>query len=326
MLERILGGTIAFDDSPRVARSARLRSGGLPVRTTRRGLTLIELLVVIAIIAVLIGLLLPAVQKVREAAARTSCANNLKQIGLGLHLYHDANAVLPPGYRDPRPPPQFGPGWGWAAFLLPTVEQGNLYRELGVDTQNIGNGANPVAPTPQTQAVLSVFVCPADPGPAVNPYYDNHGKANYRGVGGGRQPMVPIAGGLGLADVFAPLDGTFWRNSRVRFDDVTDGLSNTLMVGETVLDPARDKWGGIWVGSVRRDQSVLWVSGVYWLVETGTLAINGSDKWGFGSPHPGGANFVAGDGSVHFVRDGADPVVVTLLCSRNDGQAVAWPD
>jgi hypothetical protein len=131
---------------------------------------------------------------------------------------------------------------------------------------------------------------------------------------------------MGLADVFAPLDGIFWRNSRVRFDDVTDGLSNTLMVGETALDPVRDKWGGIWVGAVRRDAAVMWVSGVYWLVETDTLRLNGADKWGFGSQHPAGANFVAGDGSVHFIRDEMDPAVVALLCSRNDGQAAAWPD
>ena len=303
------------------------RAAGIPAMPTlRRGFTLIEILVVIAIIAVLIGLLLPAVQKVREAAARVKCQNNLKQIGLALHLYHDAHEVLPPGYRDPLPPPQFGPGWGWAAFLLPSLEQGNLYRELGVETQNLGNGANPVLPTPLTQTALGVFTCPSDAGPAVNPNYDNHGRSDYRGVGGGRQPMVPIAGGMGLADILGPLDGIFWRNSRVRFGDVTDGLSNTLMVGETALDPGRDKWGGIWVGAVRRDAAVMWVSGVYWLVETDTLRINGTDKWGFGSQHPAGANFVAVDGSVHFIRDDMDPAVVALLCSRNDGQAIGWPD
>jgi prepilin-type N-terminal cleavage/methylation domain-containing protein/prepilin-type processing-associated H-X9-DG protein len=297
------------------------------VRPGRRfAFTLIELLVVIAIIAVLIGLLLPAVQKVREAAARVSCQNNLKQIGLALHTYHDANAVLPPGYRDPLAPPQFGPGWGWPVYLLPYLEQANLHRDLHADTQPIGNGANPVPPTSLTQLPLSVFLCPSDTGPAVNPFYDNHGKSNYRGVGGGQHPTVPIGGGLGLSDIFAPLNGTFWRNSRVRFDDVTDGLSNTLMVGETALDVARDKWGGIWVGAVHRDPAVMWVSGVYWVVDGDALRINGSDKWGFCSPHPGGANFVAGDGSVHFIRDGADPLVVALLCIRNDGLAAPWPD
>ena len=113
----------------------------------QRGFTLIELLVVIAIIGILIALLVPAVQKVREAAARMTCTNNLKQIGLALHSYHDDKKSFPPGYIDGNTSPDstpdndVGPGWGWASFLLPYVDQGNLYKQI-VFSQPVGTGVN----------------------------------------------------------------------------------------------------------------------------------------------------------------------------------------
>src|SRR5438128_7684959 len=129
----------------------------------RRGFTLIELLVVIAIMGVLIGLLLPAVQKVREAANRMKCTNNLKQIGLALHAYEGVNSCFPPGYKDGNTDPNstpdndVGPGWGWASLLLPYYEQDNVYKQINF-SQPVGMGVN----TQISQMPLKIHQCPSD--------------------------------------------------------------------------------------------------------------------------------------------------------------------
>jgi prepilin-type N-terminal cleavage/methylation domain-containing protein len=296
-------------------------SRSYPSNPHRNAFTLIELLVVIAIIAILIGLLLPAVQKVRDAAARIKCANNLKQIGLALHGYEHANGRFPPGYRDPRPDAQAGPGWGWPVFILPFVEQSALHSQIDPDRTVLGNGADISLPTVQTLTQLGVFRCPADSGPPTNANYDGHATASYRGVGWSRPQTAPGPKGLMITNVFGP-NGVLYRNSRTRFADMLDGTSNTIFVAEVCLDDRRDKWGGIWAGSNRKDEYGLWISGVVWAIDEGPFRLNGPDKWGFCSPHSGGVGVLLGDGSSRFVRDSIEPRIPADMASRAGGEVV----
>lgn len=288
----------------------------------RHAFTLIELLVVIAIIAILIGILLPAVQKVREAAARSKCANNLKQIGLALHSYENARGESPPGYRDTRPESAPGPGWGWHTFILPYVEQSSLHAQIDPDNTLLGGGSDAPTPTTQTLTQLAVFRCPCDPGKPVNANYNGHATASYRGVGFSRPTTALGPQGLMITNIQNP-NGVLFRNSRIRTGEVTDGLSNTIFVAEVCLDARRDKWGGIWAGANRKDEFGLWISGVYWAIDEGPLRLNGSDKWGFCSPHPGTVGVLLGDGSSRFIRDSINPRIPADMASRAGGEVAS---
>ncbi len=282
----------------------------LPPRPRRSAFTLIELLVVIAIIAVLIGLLLPAVQKVREAAARLTCQNNLKQLVLGLHNYADSARVFPPAYKATG----MMPGWGWGAYTLPFVEQQPLYDKLGVATRVFGNGANPVRASTLTQTRLAVFVCPSDTGPDLNPLKRDYGKSNYRGVCG---PVVPK-----VFEADKDYGGMFFQNSRLGFGDISDGTSNTIALGECTVDVVTGHVGAAWAGMDSAEFLSVYVSNVFWGFDTGDFRINGPGIQAFGSKHTGGASFGFCDGSVRFLRDSADPAKVLSLAGRRDGQVV----
>jgi prepilin-type N-terminal cleavage/methylation domain-containing protein/prepilin-type processing-associated H-X9-DG protein len=319
----------------------------------RRGFTLIELLVVIAIIAILIGLLLPAVQKVREAGNRTQCTNNLKQIGLALQNYHDTYGSFPPGYidgnTDPTKTPDLdvGPGWGWASFILPFLEQNNLYEQINFKV-TVGTGVN----APLCLLPLKVYKCPSDL--TLPPFfvYDStftnpvarlvH--ANYVGCNGwvecfngagGNYPGGPGADGLpgplGLA-----ARGVFWRNSHTRIADVSDGLSNTIFVGERSSDHSPVTWTGAFPGG----RCPAWMAGqavdspppgvAYDNADFGEALVlaHGNqthvpsadvpvfDPDTFYSMHtPRGANYLFGDGSVHFLHNNIDPVTYQALAT-----------
>jgi len=282
----------------------------------RRGFTLIELLVVIAIIAILIGLLLPAVQKVREAAARLKCQNNLKQIGLALHSYHDSNGGLPPAYRASG----ILPGWGWSSMILPYVEQDGLYRNLQVNQVVFGGGATTVTsanvPGGWSQIKLSIFRCPSDLGPDLNPDRQGHAMSNYRAVAG------PTTYPFFYAD--QDMGGVMYQNSNVRFTDVTDGTSNTLAVGECSYDLRIGKLACIWVGMTGLLNGSIRISDVMWWVDESTAQVNGPAPQAFSSRHGAGngALFMFCDGSVRFFRNDTDPNKIRWIAGRNDGQVV----
>ena len=217
----------------------------------QKGFTLVELLVVITIIGILIALLLPAVQAAREAARRMSCSNNLRQVGLGLHLYHETHGRLPSGWRGYQSgtstPSALGdPGWGWAACILPFVEQGNVANSLVHYDRSIAAAENAEA----CKLVLGLFRCPSDTGEKTFTWTPDEGAgaaiselaaANYIGVFGTQD--VHKCGNVALGQQCTS-DGTFYHNSGVSFADIKDGLSQTFVVGERSLELDLSTWVG----------------------------------------------------------------------------------
>jgi prepilin-type N-terminal cleavage/methylation domain-containing protein/prepilin-type processing-associated H-X9-DG protein len=282
--------------------------------STRLAFTLIELLVVIAIIGVLIGLLLPAVQKVRAAANRIKCANNLKQMGLAMHNYVGTLECFPPAYQAAGT----NGGWGWGTFILPYMEQQALCNALNPMNNAFGQGTNPGTPDANTQLPLSLYRCPADTGPALNSQKFNFATSSYRAVVGTSYP----------GDPYVPLTdygGIMFQNSRTRMSDILDGTSNTLLIGECLLLDDGTKNGAIWAGMAGSVGTTEYVSSVMWWLDVPPYNVNGTGIQAFSSGHPGGANFVFADGSVRFFPDSADITTLRWMAGRNDG-VVANPD
>ena len=299
---------------------------------SRQGFTLVELLVVIAIIGILIALLLPAVQAAREAARRSQCTNNLKQVGVAMHNFHDTfKCIVPMGTED-RGNEDTDGNWGWAVYIMPFMEQEALYDQLNIQQGTSVSNQWPLRNTAPyntlhgavaepallelMQQPISTLTCPSTSGPELNDV----------------KPM-PFSGGQSLArmdyvcvndadciDRDDP-DGTFvWTryDSPRRFASIRDGLSNTLFVGERCYQLKGVTIGSAMVfgsagneegdgeGDRAEDVGFLYVAGTGRRPINSTSGSNNDYRMGFASNHPGGANFLMGDGSVRFIGETID--------------------
>jgi prepilin-type N-terminal cleavage/methylation domain-containing protein/prepilin-type processing-associated H-X9-DG protein len=302
----------------------------MPGSIPRRGFTLIELLVVIAIIAILIGLLLPAVQKVRDAANRLKCQNNLKQIGLAAHNFHDTNQFLPPAFIGDNS--EGIDGWAtWGALLLPFIEQDNQYSLW--DIRYLASQQPPAA----YQTQVKIYVCPsrpapvlsvndfATPGGALTDYAASFGThAAYTASTGAIIPNLPYV----AQDSSGRWYVTQW-SSQTNFASITDGTSNTTMFGEKSIRPNslrgknedRSVFGGN-RNNVRRMMGISSVNGdVRPLLPPNNQNLPFANS-SFGGPHTGVCNFVFVDGSVRSLRITTDVNVLTALVTRAGGEVV----
>jgi prepilin-type N-terminal cleavage/methylation domain-containing protein/prepilin-type processing-associated H-X9-DG protein len=305
-------------------------------RRVRSGFTLIELLVVIAIIAVLIGLLLPAVQKVREAAARTQCINSLKQMGLAIHNYHDTNNVLPEG-QHPWAGRTLAPwegSWSWQAYILPFVEQDNAWKQakaFAVSSATSYSWNNPTAATK-----VKIYNCPSD----------SRGGQSYPGPANGLNYDQAITGYLGNSGTTSTaMDGLLFMGSKIKIPQIADGSSNTLLVGER--PPNSNLEFGWWFAAYGYDgkgngDCVLTSNDIaianYFITNyssppnlpcNGTAAQKiglqpgnanvGCDAAHYWSFHSGGSQFLMGDGSCRFVAY-SNNNILPALSTRAGGE------
>jgi prepilin-type N-terminal cleavage/methylation domain-containing protein len=304
----------------------------------RRGFTLIELLVVIAIIAILVALLLPAVQQVREAARKSQCQDHLHNIGVGLHNYEGAFKRLPYGW-DTR-------GLAWSGLLLPHIEQKPLYDQIVFQENGVGNWDAEPGNELILRNIISVYACPTVAQPEQDTSNGIEGRAvgTYRAVSSSTATSddagTMVAGTKALE--FMNLEGVMFGCTGVRFAEITDGTSNTLFIGESSTDnffnkdsQEMDYW---YIGGPQHDPCTCngGTGGTEFTEVAGSTAVRINARWqpalsgylmevAFGSYHPGGAQFALGDGKVAFLSENIDLNLYKGLGTRNGGETVRVP-
>ncbi|MCL4207206.1 MAG: DUF1559 domain-containing protein [Pirellulaceae bacterium] len=295
------------------------------------GFTLVELLVVIAIIGILVALLMPAIQMAREAARRSSCSNNMKQIGLGLHMYHDTFGRLPAGWRAYDPangqPFWFGlPGWAWSTSILPYMEQTAVFGDAVHFEYPISDPINADA----RLARIKIYRCPTDIGgdifdlPGGGPTVGSPATFPLQMATGN---YIGMFGTVNFRDVCSPSsatfngcagDGTFMLNRQFRFADILDGLSTTLVAGERNSAFAPSTWLGVVSGG---QHGVARIAGVAAFPPNSTAAAEHYFH-NFSSFHPAGTNFLAADGSVRLIAETIDLSIYHALATRAGHEVV----
>lgn len=313
-----------------------------PLLPPRRGFTLIELLVVIAIIAILIALLLPAVQQAREAARRTQCKNNLKQLGLAFHNYHDVYDKFPNGSHPTPGYPAGGYHMGWAPKLFPYLDEAprvqamqqfdpNPISMLGpwrLDTAP-SNGANPIWGPVTALACPSSALGNRSPDITVFTWTAAQGALHYRGCAG---RIEDVTNPGDAANYQWANTGTTYPHSKTRITDITDGSSNTILLGESSSSEGwtaatKVSWGGIQP----------WTWGIYWYTDNRRLMIDSkniqfpinfrgsfaTNNTPYTSYHTGGAQFLLADGSVRFISQNIDLGLFKGLGTRGAGEVLS---